>query len=96
MSQAFLASDGEDVSTAELLRRMGSALETSPHLLPVPVWMLKFGAGLVGRASIAQSLCGSLQVDSSKARRLLGWQPPLSLDEGLKQAAEGYLREASV
>jgi nucleoside-diphosphate-sugar epimerase len=96
VSQTFLVSDGEDVSTAELIRRMGIALEKSPRLLPVPVWMLKLGAGLAGKASIAQSLCGSLQLDGTKARRLLGWQPPLSLDEGLKQAAEGYLREASV
>jgi UDP-glucose 4-epimerase len=58
--------------------------------------MLKLGANLVGKASIAQSLCGSLQVDSGKARRLLDWQPPFKLDEGLRQSAEGYLREASV
>jgi nucleoside-diphosphate-sugar epimerase len=96
VSQTFLVSDGEDVSTTELLHRMGGALQKSPRLLPVPVWMLKLGASLVGKASIAQSLCGSLQVDSGKARRLLGWQPPFKLDEGLKQSAEGYLREASV
>lgn len=95
-NQTFLVSDGEDLSTTQLLQRMGRALGKSARLIPVPTMLLKVGAALVGKPAIAQRLCGSLQVDISKTQQLLGWVPPLSVDEGLKRAAEGYLREASV
>ncbi|WP_431796732.1 SDR family oxidoreductase [Cupriavidus metallidurans] len=95
-NQTFLVSDGDDLSTTELLRRMGSALGTPARLIPVPSELLRFGAALVGRPDIAQRLCGSLQVDITKTRQVLGWQPPVSVDEGLRKAAEGYLREAIV
>lgn len=95
-NQIFLVSDGEDLSTTQLLQRMGRALGKPARLVPVPARLLKAGAALVGKPAIAQRLCGSLQVDISKTQQLLGWVPPLSVDEGLKRAAEGYLREASV
>ena len=95
-NQIFLASDGEDLSTTLLLRRMGQALGKPARLIPVPSGLLRLGAALVGRSTVAQSLCGSLQVDISKTRQLLGWTPPLSVDEGLKIAAKGYLNEAYV
>lgn len=84
-NQTFMASDGEDVSTADLLRRIGAALGKPAKLLPVPVGMLKLGAAALGKADVAQRLLGSLQVDISKNHRLLGWQPPVSLDDGLKK-----------
>ena len=86
-NQTFLVSDGEDVSTTELLRRMGQAMGRPARLMPVPVSWLKLAAALVDKPDVAQRLCGSLQVDIEKTRRLLGWTPPLSLDEGLKRAA---------
>ena len=95
-NQTFLVSDGEDLSTTQLLQRLGRALGKPACLVPVPPALLKLGAALVGKPAIAQRLCGSLQVDISKTQQLLGWTPPLSVDEGLKRAAEGYLREASV
>jgi UDP-glucose 4-epimerase len=88
-NQTFLVSDGEDVSTIELLRRMGQALGRPARLVPVPASWLKLAAALVGKQDVAQRLCGSLQVDITKTRRLLGWTLPISLDEGLKKAAEG-------
>ena len=88
-NQTFLVSDGEDVSTTQLLRRMGQALGCPARLLPVPAGLLELGAALVGRRDMAQRLCGSLQVDIEKTRQLLGWRPPLTLDEGLKKAAQG-------
>ena len=87
-NQTFLVSDDEDVSTTELLRRMGQAMNRPARLIPVPVSLLKLAAALVGRASVAQRLCGSLQVDIQKTRQLLGWNPPLTLDQGLKKATE--------
>ena len=95
-NQTFLVSDGEDLSTTQLLQRLGRALGKPARLIPVPAMLLKAGAALVGKPAIAQRLCGSLQVDISKTQQLLGWTPPLSVDEGLKRAAEGHLREASV
>ena len=86
-NQTFLVSDGEDVSTTELLRRMGQALGRPARLIPVPVSWLKLAAAMMGKQDVAQRLCGSLQVDIEKTRRLLGWTPPLSLDEGLRRAA---------
>jgi UDP-glucose 4-epimerase len=90
-NQTFLAADGEDLSTTELLRRMGLALGRPARLIPVPASLLEAGAALLGRRDMAQRLCGSLQVDISKARTLLGWNPPISVDEGLCRAAQGFL-----
>jgi nucleoside-diphosphate-sugar epimerase len=88
-NQTFLISDGEDVSTTELLQRMGQALGCPARLIPVPASWLKLAAAMVGKQDVAQRLCGSLQVDIEKTRRLLGWTPPVSLDEGLRRAAAG-------
>lgn len=87
--QVFLVSDGEDVSTTELLRRMGRTLGCTARLIPLPTGLLKLAAAMVGKRNIAQRLCGSLQVDIEKTRQLLGWRPPLTLDQGLKKVAEG-------
>lgn len=95
-NQTFLVSDGEDVSTPELVRRMARTMRRPARLLPVPMWLLRAGAGVLGKWNMAQRLCGSLQVDSSKARQLLGWIPPQTLDESLRKAVEGYVRETGV
>lgn len=85
-NQTFLAGDGEDLSTTELLQRMAKALGRPARLVPVPAKLLEFGAALIGKRDIAQRLCGNLQVDISKAREVLGWSPPVSVDEGLRRA----------
>jgi nucleoside-diphosphate-sugar epimerase len=90
-NQVFLAGDGEDISTPELLRRLGFVLGKPPRLLPVPASLLKVGAALLGRRDIAQRLCESLQVDISKTRNVLGWNPPISVDEGLRRTAQSFL-----
>ena len=91
-NQTFLASDGEDLSTPELLRRMAAALGKKARLVPVPEPVLIGGARLLGRQAMAQRLCGSLQVDISKARHLLGWTPPVSVDEALRKTALYYMK----
>lgn len=85
-NQTFLVSDGEDVSTMELLRPMRRAMGRPVRLVPVSAGLLKLAATMVGKQDVAQRLCGSLQVDIEKTRRLLGWSPLLSLDEGLRRA----------
>jgi nucleoside-diphosphate-sugar epimerase len=87
--QTFLVSDGQDVSTTELLRRTAQAMGKKAFLLPVPASVLEWGAAMLGKRDVAQRLCGSLQVDIEKTCRLLGWNPPLTLDQGLKKAVKG-------
>ncbi|WP_409316559.1 UDP-glucose 4-epimerase family protein [Pseudomonas sp. KCJK9016] len=86
----FLVSDGEDLSTTQLLRRMASALGVKPRLLSIPSWVLKTGASLIGRADLAQRLCGSLQVDISKTIDRLGWSPVIGVDDAFKRTAFQY------
>ena len=90
-NQTFMVSDGEDLSTRQLLRRMGGALGRPARLVPIPAWLLEAGASLLGKRALAQRLCGSLQVDISKTRELLNWSPPLGVDEALRRAAEHFL-----
>jgi nucleoside-diphosphate-sugar epimerase len=89
-NQTFLVSDGEDLSTADLLKRMGAALGQPARLFYVPPSLLKLGAQAVNKPGIYQRLCGSLQLDIAKTSQLLGWIPPVSVDEGLRRAAEGF------
>jgi nucleoside-diphosphate-sugar epimerase len=91
--QTFLVSDGEDVSTTQLLQKLANSLGRPARLLPFPEWALTTGARLVGRSAFSQRLCGSLQVDITKARSLLGWTPVVSVDQGLRETAEHFLNE---
>lgn len=85
-NQAFLVSDGHDLSTPELIRRMAAALHQSARLLPVPPTLLRWGAACVGKQALLQQLTGTLQADIHKARTLLGWAPPHTADAALAQA----------
>ncbi len=87
-NQTFLISDGHDLSTTELVRCLAQAAGAPERLMPVPVWVLQMGAKFIGKVDAMQRLCGNLQVDISKSRRLLGWKPPVSVDLGLRQSME--------
>lgn len=89
-NQTFLVSDGEDLSISGLLRRLAAALGNKARLIPVPQWMLNTGASLLGRQTVAQRVCGSLQVDISKNRELLGWVPPIPVEKAFRQTAAHY------
>lgn len=91
-NQVFLVADGTDVSTPELIRLLGQGMGKPDRLFPLPVRVLELGASLLGRQSMYQQLCGSLQVDITKAQTLLGWVPPVSVYEGLRRAAQGFLK----
>lgn len=82
--RAWLVSDGEDLSTPELVRRLAAQLNQPPRLLPVPPALLRLAGFLTGRRAAVDRLTGSLQVDISATRELLGWQPPVTVDEGLR------------
>jgi nucleoside-diphosphate-sugar epimerase len=95
-NQTFLVSDGQDLSTAELARGLALASGRTARLLPVPFWALRAGATLMGQGDAVQRLCGNLQVDISKARKLLGWAPPISVEEGLRRAVDLKCTHASI
>jgi nucleoside-diphosphate-sugar epimerase len=84
-NQVFLAGDGQDLSTTELLRGVAKAAGKPSRLIPIPSSILMLAAALLGKKAVAQRLLGSLQVDISKARDLLGWEPPISVEEGLRR-----------
>lgn len=84
-NQIFLAGDGHDLTTTELLRSVARAMGKPSWLIPVPETLLVLGVTLLGKKAVAQRLLGSLQVDISKARDLLGWEPPISVEEGLRR-----------
>lgn len=90
-NQTFLVSDGEDLSTPELLRRTASAMGKRARLFSMPPPVLNFFAKVAGKQLTVSRLCDSLQVDISKARDLLDWQPPVSVDEALQKTAEDFL-----
>lgn len=92
-NQTFLVSDGEDLSTSQMLRRMAAALGRPARLLPVPERWLCAAADLLGKAAVAQRLCGSLQVDIRHTCETLDWQPPVSVDEGFRRTAHAFLNE---
>lgn len=83
--QILLASDGEDMSTTLLLRRIGNALGKPARLMPVPPAILMLVARMFGRGAMADRLTGSLAVDSMATRARLGWQPPFDVAQGLSE-----------
>lgn len=87
-NQCFMVSDGEDISTTDFVRRLGSMMGKPQRLLPVPMFLIKYSLLLLGRREMFQSLCGSLQVDISNTCKLLDWKPPVSLNEALRRVAQ--------
>ncbi len=88
-NQTFLISDGEDLSTTELVHRMAQAAGVPARLMPVPVWALQAVGRMLGKGDAVQRLCGDLQIDSGKARKILGWEPKITVQEGLRRAFAG-------
>ncbi|MBD3736557.1 MAG: SDR family oxidoreductase [Pseudomonas balearica] len=84
-NQVFLAGDGQDLSTPELVRSLAMAMGKRTRLISLPTGVLKFGATLLGKRALADRLLGSLQVDITKTRELLEWQPRHSVEEGLRR-----------
>ncbi len=91
-NQVFLVSDGQDISTTDLLKRVARLMNQPVRLVPVPSAWLEAIIVALGRRDTARRLCGNLQIDISKARELLAWSPPWSIDEGLSTAVNGRER----
>jgi len=92
-SSVLMVSDGMDLSTPELIRRLAVAMGRSPRLVAIPVSVLKLAGAVTGKSAEVARLCGSLTVDITETKRQLGWTPPVSIDEGLARTVRWYLDE---
>lgn len=92
-NRVWMVSDGEDMSTPELIRRIGAIMGRHVRMLPVPVSVLRVLGRLAGRTAEVNRLCGSLAVDMDETRARLHWNPPITFDEGIARTVEWYLRE---
>ncbi|MDF9388195.1 UDP-glucose 4-epimerase family protein [Vibrio anguillarum] len=91
-NQTFLVSDDCDVSTSQMIREMARALDKPRWQLPVPIWCYKLVGKLFNKSNVVDRLIGSLQVDISHTKEILGWTPPQTLEEGFKKTAEAFLQ----
>jgi nucleoside-diphosphate-sugar epimerase len=92
----YLISDGEDLSTPDLIRRIARTMGLSVRLWPTPVSLLRFFGALVGRQSVVGRLTDNLQIDASKLHRELGWSPPWSVDRGLEDTVAWFMNRRTV
>ncbi len=92
-NEIFLISDGKDVSSPTLLRKVAMALDKKAWLIPVPVNWIKFVLTFAGKKELASRMFGSLQIDSSKARDILNWKPVVTMDDALKKTVAAYKAE---
>jgi UDP-glucose 4-epimerase len=91
--RAWMVSDGDDLSTPELVRRIGTAMGRKTRLVSVPVGWMRWIGALAGRQALVTQLCGSLTLDIAATRERLDWSPPLSVDESLRRTVDWFLAE---
>ena len=89
IGKTFLASDGEDLSTPELIRLIALAIGRKANLFPVPLFSLKFLSSILGRREEVDRLVGSLRIDNNYTKKILNWTPPLSVKEGIRRMVQG-------
>ncbi len=94
-NEVFFVSDDQDLSVAELVQKVSKALEVPSKLISLPSWVLRHGLTLIGRSELYQRLCESFQVDISKAKKVLGWEPRFSVDYGLSKTVDEFLNQCA-
>ncbi|HHT9158222.1 MAG TPA: NAD-dependent epimerase/dehydratase family protein [Candidatus Brocadiaceae bacterium] len=90
-NKTFLISDGQDISTSELIKMIAKAMGKKPSLLPLPPSLIKALGKLAGKSLEVDRLVGSLRVDSTKIRKMLGWKPPFTIEEGISETVRWYM-----
>jgi UDP-4-keto-D-QuiNAc 4-reductase len=90
VARTWMVSDDEDISSAELVRRLAAAMGRRARLLAVPVGVLRLVGGLLGKGPEVRRLCDSLTVDITDTRRSLDWAPALPMDEALARTVAWY------
>jgi nucleoside-diphosphate-sugar epimerase len=91
--RTFLVSDGEDLSTPDLLNRAAHAMSKRALLVPMPVTLLEGIGALMGKRSFVRRLCSSLTVDITSTKQVLDWAPPVRVDDALRSTVASYLCE---
>jgi UDP-4-keto-D-QuiNAc 4-reductase len=92
VGQTFLVSDGVEISTPALIRHLAAALDRPTCLLPLSTRWLRLIGQMTGKSTAIDRLLGSLTIDISHIHRVLNWHPPFSLEQGLEETAEWYLK----
>jgi nucleoside-diphosphate-sugar epimerase len=94
--QTFFLSDGEDISTPELIRLIADAMHIPTRMFRCPSSLLSVGAGIIGKKTEVNRLFDSLAVDSRRFNSATAWVPPYTLSEGIKETIERYLDNKSM
>jgi nucleoside-diphosphate-sugar epimerase len=87
--KTFLASDGEDLSTPELIKLIASSIGRKANLFPLPIFILKSLGSIFGKSEEINRLVGSLRIDNSYTKKILDWTPPISVKEGIRRMVQG-------
>lgn len=90
--QTFLLSDGEDISTCDLIKKIANNMQKPLRIFPVPIFFLRFLGKVLGKSSEMNRVIDFLQIDSSFTFKFLGWKPTTSIDEGLYKTVQWYLK----
>ena len=88
--RTYLVSDGEDVSTPQLVKEIAIAMKRPDRVFPFPLSIMRLAARMTGRSPAVDRLTQSLEIDNSKIRKELGWQPPYSMQQGLQKTADWF------
>jgi nucleoside-diphosphate-sugar epimerase len=89
--ETFVVSDGQDLSTADLVRKIASALNKKPRIFSLSPPVLRAIGRITGKRDAVRRLTECLKIDSTKVRRMLAWVPPFSVEQELARTAEWYL-----
>lgn len=87
----YLVSDGQDLSTPEMIRALARGLDKAPRLLPFPPALLRLAGACTGQRDAVGHMLGSLQIDASKITADLGWRPAHAAEPGLIATARAYV-----
>ncbi|WP_318443395.1 UDP-glucose 4-epimerase family protein [Photobacterium leiognathi] len=91
INEVFLVSDGYDVSTSEMVRKMAVVLNKPQIQIPIPKYCYRLAGKVFGKEDVVHRLLDSLQVDISHTKKTLDWTPPQSIDDGFRNAANAFM-----
>lgn len=83
--EIFIVSDGPAISTKALTNAIAQAVGTSLKQLAVPIWLIRCVGNIFNKKNKVDQLLGDLEIDSSKARKLLNWFPPETMMQAIKK-----------
>jgi nucleoside-diphosphate-sugar epimerase len=94
--RVYMVSDNADVSTAQLIQEMAQALCRKANLLGISPWLIESLAALLGKRAAAQRLLGDLTVSPQALCEELDWNPPFSIQAGMKETADWYMQQGQL